>query len=133
MAEGIFRKFALEKGLDFEAHSAGVCTITGLPASQNSVLVSEEMGVDLRGFCSTDISELNPEDYDLFAVMTEEHRRVLVDVFGADEEKIYILGGESGGISDPYGGSIGVYRQTLGEIKAAIEILTGRLCDGFGD
>ena len=133
MAEVIFRKISMEKGLGFEAQSAGICTITWLPASQNSTLAMEEIGVDLKQFCSTDISELNLQDYALIAVMTEEHRRMLTNVFGVDEERIYILGGDSGGISDPYGGSLGVYRQTRDEIKEAIEILTGRLCDDFGD
>lgn len=133
MAEVIFRKISMEKGLGFEAESAGICTITGLPASQNSVLAMEEIGVDLKQFCSTDISELNLQDYTLIAVMTEEHRRVLTDVFGVAEEKIRILGGDSGGISDPYGGSLGVYRQTRDEIADAVESLAGELRDGFRD
>lgn len=133
MAEGIFRKISMEKGLGFDAQSAGICTITGLPASQNSVLAMEEIGVDLKQFCSTDISELNLQDYALIAVMTEEHRRMLTDVFGVDEERIYILGGDSGGISDPYGASLGVYRQTRDEIADAVENLAGELRDGFRD
>lgn len=133
MAEGIFSKISMENGLGFEAESAGICTITGLPASQNSVLAMEEIGVDLKGFLSTDISELNLQDYTLIAVMTEEHRRTLTNVFGVDEERIYILGGESGGISDPYGGSLGVYRQTRDEIADAVESIAGELRDGFRD
>ena len=133
MAEGIFRKISLENGLDFEAESAGICTITGLSASQNSILALEEIGVDLKSFLSTDISELNLQDYTLIAVMTEEHRRVLTDVFGVAEEKIHILGGEGGGISDPYGASLGVYRQTRDEIADAVESLAGELRDEFRD
>lgn len=127
MAEGIFNKLAEEKGLAHRADSCGIYTASGLPASENSLLACAEIGVDLSGFKSTEYSDINPNDYELIAVMTESHRQALLS-FGVPFEKIIVLAEETGGISDPYGGNLGRYIICRDEIISAVEELLKKYC-----
>lgn len=122
MAEGIFNKIAKENNLDRLAESAGIQAITGLPASENSVAVCKEIGVDLTDFTSTWICDTDPSQYEIFAVMSENHRDILVRL-GIDKNKVIILNEKNNGVSDPYGGSIETYRKCRDEIRKGIEEL----------
>lgn len=120
MAEGIFNKYAEENKLDWFAESAGIQAITGLPAFENSVEVCKEIGVDLSDFTSTWICDTDPLQYDLFCVMTENHRNIISSL-GIDKDKIIILNEKNGGISDPYGESVEIYRKCRDEIQKGVE------------
>lgn len=124
MAEVIFNTLCKENDLPFIAKSAGVCTITGLPMSENSFDSLKEIGIEASEFTSTSIDELNLEDFDLFAVMSENHKKVLVDLFSVDEQKIRVLS-----VADPYGGSLGVYRLCRDEIAKVVK----KIIDDLGD
>jgi len=113
MAEAICNKLAGKNIAD----SAGINTVTGLSASQNSIEVCKEIGIDLSGFTSTWICDRNPAEYDLFAVMSNSHKQVLVSL-GIDAEKIIVLN-----ISDPYGGDLETYRKCRDEIYSAVKNL----------
>ncbi len=128
MAQGIFNKLAKEKKLDAVADSCGIYTATGLPASENSRLACEAIGVDLSDFRSTEISDIDISAYELVAVMTESHRQALIS-FGAPAEKIHILAEDRGGISDPYGGNLGRYIICRDEIFSTVEKLFERFMD----
>ena len=124
MAEVIFNALCKEKDLPFTAKSAGVCTITGLPMSENSFEALKEIGIEAGGFTSTSIDELILEEFDLFAVMSENHKKFLVDLFSVDEQNIRLLS-----VADPYGGSLGVYRLCRDEIAEAVK----EIVDDLGD
>lgn len=126
MAQGLFNKICADRDLHFTSESAGLCTITGLPVAGNSVKAAADRGVDISSFSSTSIEDVRVEDYALFAVMTREHRDVL-ESFGIPSDKIYILAENTGGISDPYGGSEARYRQCCDEISLALEELVRKL------
>lgn len=131
MAEIIFNKICEERKLPYKGESAGVCTISGLPISANSATALTEAGYSFEGFASTDISDVNPDDYHLFAVMTPDHGISLVQ-YGVPAQKIYVLGADKGGISDPYGMSEGVYRRCRDEIKEEAEKLIEWLGEKYG-
>lgn len=121
MAEGIARKIPSEKWKDSNLtfSSAGLATYNGAPASQHSIDVCREIGIDLTPHCS---QRLNPEiaaNTDLFAVMTKGHAQILRQC-GIPAEKIALLGGE---ISDPYGGDEEEYRECRDQIFSAVEQL----------
>lgn len=116
MAEVIFNSLCRERNLPYTAKSAGVCTVTGLPMSVNSYEALKEWGADIDDFTSTSIDELNLDEFDLFAVMSENHKEILKEAFSVDEDKIRVLN-----ISDPYGGSLGIYRICRGEIAEAVK------------
>ncbi|MGN0452996.1 MAG: ribosomal protein S18-alanine N-acetyltransferase [Ruminococcus sp.] len=126
MAEAIFNKRARDKELDFTAESCGVCTVSGLSASANSAEACKEIGIDLSAFQSTDIGDLDLSEYCLIAVMSESHRQALIS-FGVPSDKICILAQQSGGISDPYGGSLERYRICRDEITEAVNELIKKL------
>ncbi len=126
MAEGLFNDICKKESLPFEAESAGLSTVTGLPVSVNSVSVMKEKGIDISDLTSTSIGDISLEDFSLFAVMTSEHRDVLV-FYGVPAEKIYILQEDKGGVFDPYGGSQALYRVCRDEIEEAVKKLTEEL------
>lgn len=132
MAEGIFNSLCKERDLPLSCESAGLATCTGLPVSENSVKALEQMGIDISNLYATSIGDVRAEDFDLFAVMTSEHRDIL-RYYGVPLEKIYILNGEKGGISDPYGGTLQRYIQCAQEIAVAVEDLIEHLGEQNGD
>lgn len=119
MAEGLFKKISEERQLDAECKSAGIMTYSGLPASENSVTAMEEIGIDISKHRSADIRSLNPYDFDLFVPMTLSHAQALMQL-GVEKSEIYLFNSD---ISDPYGGSLDVYRATRDEISDNLQKL----------
>ncbi len=112
MAEYLFRKICSERNINAECRSAGIATFTGAPASDNSVEVMKEIGIDLSNFRSSRINALNLDEFDLFVPMTYSHALGLLTM-GVEKKKIYLFDKD---VTDPYGGDIGVYRETRDEI-----------------
>lgn len=120
MAELIFNKKAREKGIDAVAQSAGLCTIEGLLIHDNSKTVLGETGIESDFFRSTDIYDLNLENFDLVVGMTIEHT-AQIKAMGVDSKKVIMLNSDEGGIADPYGGSEATYRACREEIANALD------------
>lgn len=96
-------------------YSAGFMS-EGESVSENAVAVMKEIGIDI----SDRISRVITKDLilsDRIFCMGESHKQILIGA-GADESKISVL---SGGISDPYGGDITVYRKCRDEIIGAVD------------
>lgn len=126
MAEGIARKLLTEKHPDIEitVSSAGLATYNGAPASQHSIDVCREIGIDLTAHRSQRLNPEIAEKTDLFAVMTDSHRQILLQC-GIPEGKIAVLGE---GIADPYGGDEDEYRECRDQIFRAVETLIETVC-----
>ncbi len=120
MAELIFNTKAREKGIEAVAQSAGLCTIEGLLIHDNSRTVLSEMGIESDFFRSTDIYDLNLEDFDLIAGMTIEHTAQL-KAMGIEPDKVIMLNGNKGGIADPYGSNEATYRACRDEIVSSLD------------
>jgi len=60
---------------------------------------------------------------DLFVVMMQSHAGVLKSS-GVPQEKIRVLGG---GVGDPFGGSMAIYRASRDQIQKALEELLHEL------
>lgn len=116
MAEGIFNKIT-ENDKNITCSSAGMSFCNGDAVSENSVIVCKEIGIDISKHRSKSINHDDVNNYDIFAVMTENHAQTLI-MAGIPDEKIYIMG-----ISDPFGGSVEVYRNCRDEIQKACEKL----------
>ncbi len=103
MAQAIFNKYCSDNGIDAVADSAGIAAANGMPASENSVAVMNEVGVDMSDHSAKPISRPLLESADLIVCMSEGHAEMLkaagfsAIVFGT-------------GIADPYGYAINVYR-----------------------
>ena len=108
MAEALFIEEAKKRGLDCECRSAGIVTFTGGPASENTIEVMKEIGIDLTHFRTTSFKALLAEDFDLYVPMTYTHAQALMQQ-GVNKHKIYMFDKD---VPDPYGGGIDFYRQT---------------------
>lgn len=107
LAEGLFKKMHPE----YDVYSAGLNTVFGLNVSENSVIAARDYGVDISGHISRPLSKELLMATDLFVCLSHSHAMQLIPVVG--KGRVYVLGD---GISDPYGGSLEVYKKCAEEI-----------------
>lgn len=117
MAEAIARK----KYPNDEFSSCGLCAFPGDSATKESIEAVKSYGIDLSSHRARAFSSYMLDEYDLFAVMTPEHYRVLSEFVSKD--KLVILGD---GIPDPYGRSQQEYNNCAKEIEKATDALMAR-------
>lgn len=116
MAQALFAEEMKKRGIECVSRSAGIATFTGSPASDNSVEVMKEIGIDMSRFRSTSIKAILCEDFDLYVPMTHNHAMALTE-YGIGRHKIYMFDKD---VSDPYGGSLDFYRKTRDELRENI-------------
>lgn len=112
MAEGYLNSLNLE---GVYAKSTGL-SFAGEPASLNSVNVMKEIGIDISRHRSSCITASHIQWADSIVCMTEQHSKVLCNM-GIDSKKISVL---KGGIPDPFGMDITVYRKCRDCITEAV-------------
>lgn len=128
MAQGIFNRLLAERGLDdFICESAGLMAFAGDPAEPNAMAAAAEHGADITAHRSRPMSDYMKEDTALFVCMTATHAALLADV---PPEKVVVL---AGGIPDPYGGDLEVYRACAAHIKKGLEDLLELLENQTGE
>ena len=120
MAEGYLRS----KKLDGVTVLSRGLACDGSPVSLNSKTAMAEVGIDISGHISRQITDSDIKNSDKIICLSPSHMAVLLSV-GVPENKLFVLGN---GISDPFGGDITVYRRCRDEIFAAIDELQK---DGF--
>ena len=120
MAEGYLRS----KGIDGVTVSSRGLAADGSPVSVNSKTVMDEVGIDIGGHISKQLTDRDINGADKIICLSPSHKAVLLSA-GVPENKLFVLGN---GISDPFGGDISVYRRCRDEIFAAVDAL---LKDGF--
>ncbi len=119
MAQGIFRKMIQDRHLDVQCESAGLSAAEGMPASENAVAAMLERGIDISDHRSGSVYSLDLSSYDIIVPMTQSHAVYLARL-GASAEKLYLF---KNGVSDPYGGSLQVYRRTADELEESLSTL----------
>lgn len=115
MAEGYLKS----KKIDGVTVSSRGLAADGSPVSLNSKTAMDEVGIDISGHISKQITADDINKADKIICLSTSHKSVLLSA-GVPENKLYILGD---GISDPFGGSIDVYRRCRDEIIAAVDKL----------
>lgn len=119
MAEGIFKELVKNKDRAYNAFSCGIFAADGDLPTKEAVAACSELNIDISNHKSKNIMDMDASIIDLFVVMTENHAQLLL-TFGVPQNKIYILN-----VSDPFGGSIEVYRNCCNEIKEKlVELLS---------
>lgn len=108
VAEGLFKKMNPE----YEVYSAGLSTVFGMSVSENSVIAAKDYGVDISGHVSVPLSKELLASTDLFVCLGRSHAAQLIPLVG--KSRVYVLGD---GISDPYGGSLQLYKSCAEEIR----------------
>ena len=124
MAEALFmHRYGSSGG--WTSRSAGICAAAGSPANAHAVEAMAELGVDIRNHRSQPISTERIREADMIVTMTSAQRFELVQDFPDVGNRVFLI--KSFGtskvpadITDPYGGSIHVYRKTRDEIDRAL-------------
>lgn len=122
MAEGICRAVALQEGIELQALSAGVDAPEGTAATPFAVQAAAELGADISGHRSRQVTAGLCREADLVCAMTEGHRALLCALYGCEPQKVRVLS-----VADPFGRDIGAYRVAAADMESYIRQL---LCGG---
>lgn len=107
MAEALMRAELAKRGVSAAVTSAGLAA-AGEPAADHAVTVMEECGLNITRHRSRPLTKELADAADHLVVMTENHRSLLLAA-GVEDGKITV---PAGGVPDPFGGSVEVYRRT---------------------
>ncbi len=122
MAEGIFNAEAKRRGLDAAAFSRGLMA-DGSAATEYAIEAAKEYGADLTAHRSAQLTREDLDRADLVCCLSRSHLAAILAAAPDCAEKLRMMTEE--GISDPYGGTLALYRKTAAQIAAAVE----KLCD----
>jgi RpiB/LacA/LacB family sugar-phosphate isomerase len=126
MAEGLFRHAVKGRG-DYQAISAGVGAMDGLPPSENAVRALRELGIDLTGHRSRMLTAELVQRADYIFGMTHSHVDAIMLMYPHAAEKTFLLrefdetlDSFENDIPDPIGGSFDVYCNCRDQIEQGI-------------
>ena len=129
MAEALLRHHSEGK---WEVKSAGVYASVGSDASSHTKSALSEKGISIS-HKSQQLTEKLLNWSDVILTMTSSHRQLILQYHPEIQGKVYTLyefaEGINKDISDPYGGSLEVYEQTLTEMEKLIETLLKKHSD----
>ncbi len=91
MAEGMFRKMVADRPDDFSVISAGISAIEGFPATQETVNVLKEEGVDVSDHRSQRLTHEMIQTADWIFVMERLHKEAVLRMAPEAKEKISLL------------------------------------------
>lgn len=137
LAEVIARRLLADRSLaDVQVSSAGTNAWDGASASDGSILVALEHGLDLSSHRARSVTPALIERADLVLTMGLSHLE-RVEALGADGKAhlltAYAAGGtgRDGGqaVHDPFGSDLTVYRETYAELHEQLGRLIDRLID----
>ncbi len=110
--------------------SAGTSAWPGAPASDGSLLVALERGIDLSSHRSRPLSAEMVHTADMVLVMGEAHRRRVAEFGGANRTHLVSSFGSDTGtadVPDPFGGSVEAYRATADAFDPMLDGVIARL------
>ncbi len=102
---------------DLNVKSKGI-SAGEMPVSENSVKAMEEIGIDISGLYSEQLSLSDIMWADKILCMSESHKTILL--MYTKEDKIEVLGG---GVPDPFGGNLEIYKNCRDFIIKSIDEL----------
>lgn len=121
MAEAVFRHYANDS---FQVKSAGVFAAEGCDASLHAKQALEDKGIAIDHSAQPVTKELL-NWADIVLAMTQSHKLSILQYYPYMKDKVLTLyeatGDERRDISDPYGGSLQVYKNTLDELEMLIQ------------
>ena len=91
----------------------------GEPANPNSIAAMKEVGIDISTHISHRLTPHDTQNADIIICMTESHKQILMSM-GIEQNRIIVL---SGGVPDPFGGSLDIYRKCRDNIFKGIDNL----------
>ncbi|SHH22241.1 low molecular weight protein arginine phosphatase [Tepidibacter thalassicus] len=134
MAEAFLKDIIKKKGENIEDYSivsAGISTLDGLKASENSIVALSEYDIDIREHKSRALTKDLIEDADLILTMGKTHKEIILKYLPDYEGKVFtlkeFLGEKDFDIADPYGGDLDIYKNTAKEINYYVEKLVEKI------
>lgn len=116
MAQALLQQAAQQQNLPLEAASAGLAAFAGDPASENAVCAMQELGIDLSAHRAHPLTRYALEQSDYVLCMSARHAAALAGLVPA--EKLVV---PPGGVPDPFGGELDLYRQTRDRLRSFLE------------
>lgn len=139
MAEGAFNTLIKKTGKDnlYKGWSAGVYALNHHSATMESIKAIEEFGVDIKNHRAQRITQSILEESDLIIAMTNGHKKEILDRSPESEGKVFTLyeyvdGDHKRNVDDPYGMSMGTYRECAEEIWEATMKLVEKMGESVG-
>lgn len=138
LAEAIARRMIAERGIPgMQVSSAGTSAWPDAPASDGSLLVAMEHGVDLGEHRARVLSAELVRSADLILVMGAHHldrvealggagKSFLLTDFAADSR-------DARAVNDPFGGDLDVYRSTFDELEQEVSRVLDRIVNGHSE
>ncbi|EJS60894.1 low molecular weight protein arginine phosphatase [Bacillus cereus] len=130
MAEALLRHHGGDK---FEVQSAGVFAYPGSDASIFAKEALAEKGISID-HAAQQVNEALLDWADIVVTMTENHKQIVLGHFPSVEKKLNTLYGLTEGIgkdiSDPFGGSLSIYKETLDEMEKLVQTLLKKHSEG---
>jgi protein-tyrosine-phosphatase len=125
MAEGILKNILS----NYDVSSAGIITANGLMPSENAVLATEEIGIDISNHKSRLISNKLFEESDIILCMTQDHKEMIMTYLGENEKTFTLaeFAGENSDMPDPFGGDLAEYILCRDSIATLLEKVAQRL------
>ncbi|MEI6740078.1 MAG: low molecular weight protein arginine phosphatase [Gemmatimonadaceae bacterium] len=132
LAEVIAARLLAERGItDIAVGSAGISAWPDAAASDGSLLVALEHGLDLSGHRARQLSPQLASTSDWILTMGAQHKEQAELLGGAGRSWLLsaFAEGEATGrpVSDPFGGDLDVYRATYAELQTLITRAIDRL------
>lgn len=132
MAAAIARAELARRGWTHVAvQSAGAATNAGHPATDQTIAVLREHGIDLTDHQTTPLTPEAVRHADLVLVMSPSHLFSVSEMGGTEKVALitdFVDGDEAGSpIDDPFGADEEAYRRTYEQLEAAIGGLLERL------
>lgn len=126
MAEVYLKALCERMELPITVRSAGVAAFPGAPASDQSVQVMAQQGIDLADHRSSALSRYLMDEADLVVAMTRNHEQAILGCFPEYAEKVETLLGDRD-VSDPFGGTPDQYQHCFMLMKSALDQLAERI------
>jgi protein-tyrosine-phosphatase len=122
MAELYFNALAEEHRSSLKAESAGIYANDGGLISRSAAGVMRELEIDSSSFRSAAFTPKRAQEYDLMIGMTRTHAALLRHIVPELAERVRTLipGAD---VPDPFGGSIGEYKEVFNFMKPYIDQL----------
>ena len=133
MAEGLLKKMLKEKG-GVRILSAGIKHGPFKNPTKEAIEAMRAFNLNISTHQTTSLSKEVIEEANLILVMSEEHRRFILDVELGAEGKVFLLKEFAGykkdlHIRDPFRLPYRVYQKVAGEIKEALERALPRILE----
>jgi protein-tyrosine-phosphatase/tRNA A37 threonylcarbamoyladenosine synthetase subunit TsaC/SUA5/YrdC len=138
MAEAIMRDLFVKRflGVDQAAEkvfvaSAGLNAFPGGPASIEAQETIAARGLTLSDHQSRLVTMHDLSMADLILTMTRSHRNGILDQYPELENKVHLVSGGAGDVSDPFGGPQAVYSSCANQIESYLQQWILRLDDSL--